>query len=143
MTGLLKITQVVLGRYEVIDLIAEGGQAGIAKARDRKTNKTVIVKKLAVFPGGASYAEEVARFKRAAQIRISHPNAVDPIDYGEDRGEHYMIVPFIKGVTLENHMSAKGGRLRSDEATRIVTGVAMGLGAIHQKNIVHRVRQTY
>lgn len=138
MVRLMQIGQFVLGRYEIIDLISEGGQASIAKAQDKNTNSIIVVKHLIAYPGQSNYDEELSRFQRAAQIRIGHPNVVDPIDYGEEDGEHYMIMPFIEGITLENHLISHGGKLSVDQAVSIIAEVASGLGAIHRKSIVHR-----
>lgn len=138
MPKLMKLGQLILNRYEITDLIAEGGQASIAKGIDRDTNSDIVVKQLSAYPGESHYKQELARFQRAAGIRIGHPNVVDPVDSGEEDGEHYMIMPFIDSMMLENHIKANGGKLSVDESIRIIKAIAGGLSAIHRNGIVHR-----
>jgi len=134
----MNIGETILNRYEIEDLLMEGGQARLAKALDKQTNCIVVIKQLSAFPKDPNYNEECARFQRAAQIRISHPNVVDPLDYHEEKGDHYIVMPFIEGDTLDNYIFKRGGRLPFHEALQIITEIASGLSAIHQQGIVDR-----
>jgi len=138
MIKLMEIGQVVMSRYEVIDLICQGGQALLGKATDQQTGDTVVVKQLATLSGASNYNEELARFRRAAQIAVGHPGIVDPIGFGEEKGEWYIIMPFIDGPDLHGHLIANGGKLPVDQAVSIVVEIAESLGAAHAKRIVHR-----
>ena len=134
----MNIGEAILNRYKIEDLLMEGGQARLAKALDEQTNCAVVIKQLSAYPDDPHYNEERARFQRAAQIRIGHPNVVDPLEYREEGGEHYIIMPFIDGVTLENYVFKCGGKLTVDEKIRIIIELADGLAAIHRKGIVDR-----
>jgi len=134
----IQLGQLVLHHYEITDLIAEGGQASIAKGIDKNTGNYVVIRQLAASPGQSYYDEELARFQRTAQIRIGHPNVVDPIDYGQENDEHYIVMPFIEGMTLEKYVAAHGGKLAVNETVSIISSIAGGLGALQQKGIVHR-----
>ena len=138
MPKMMKITDTILGRYVIDDLIAEGGQASVARGTDQQTGNAVVIKQLAASPGQTYYDQELARFKRAANIRIGHPNVVDPIDFGQEDGEWYIIMPFIDGMHLESYVMAQGGRIPSDQAICLVLEIVEGLIAIHQKGYVHR-----
>jgi len=138
MGQILQIGHMVLNRYEVVDLISEGGEGTTAKALDQQTGNMVAIKQLAACPSSAEYEEMLARFQRAAQISISHPNVLDPIDYGEEDGEHYLVTPFVEGMNLETFLRMRGSKLLIDEAVHIATEIAKGLDAIHAKGIVHR-----
>ena len=134
----IRIGEMILGRYEVTEYLPGGGQAILMKGIDKQTGDVVAIKQLAASPGGSSYDEELARFRRAAQIRIEHPNDVDPIDYGEEAGDHFMIMPFIEGSDLEDYLNQQGGRLSFDEAVSIACELALALKAAHDKGYVHR-----
>ena len=134
----MNIGDMILGRYQVADLIAVGGQACIAKGIDQKTGDPVTIKQLAATPGQPHYDQELARFKRAAAARISHPHVVDPIDFGEEGGQWYIIMPFIEGVTIDNSVTSQGGKRAVDQAVSIALQIAEGLAAIHNKGYVHR-----
>ena len=138
MKDITKIGEIILGRYEVVDPIGQGGQAILVKALDKQTGTHVVIKQLTTPPGDPNYNEAVARFKRAASARIKHQNVVDPIDYQEQDGQHYIIMPFVDGVTLESKLLRNGGKLPIKEAELILIDIAHGLGAIHDKRCVHR-----
>ena len=134
---MMQFGQIIRG-HEVIDLIAEGGQFSVAKARCLKTGAVVAIKQLAAAPGQSNYDEELARFHRQAGLRFGHPNILDPIDSGQEDGEWYIIMPFVVGNSLASHVMAAGGRLLPDHAKKIALEVAGGLSAVHARGVVHR-----
>ena len=134
----MKMDQTVLRRYKLVDLIGEGGQASLAKGTDQKTGQTIVIKQLSAIPGQSNYEQELARFKRSGKLPIGHPVVVDPIDFGEEKGAYYTIMPFIEGVDLGQYVSINGGKLQPQQATEIIRQVADGVGAIHDQGIVHR-----
>ena len=138
MAEMMQIGQSILHRYEVVDLVGDGGQASVAKARDTRTGQSVAVKQLHASADRRRQAEEEARFKRAASLRIGHPAVVDPVDAGEEDGTWYMVTPFIEGMDLGPYLASQGGRLPADRAVSLLRETAEGLDAIHNKNVVHR-----
>ena len=89
---MLQIDQIIMAIYEVLDLIAIGGQAEVAKTRNRDTGVVVAIKHLIARPNDSGYAKAVARFKReATEIEISHPGIISPLHYEEDNGEHFIV----------------------------------------------------
>ena len=136
---MMQIGQKILRRYKVEDLIHECGQAMIGKGTDTKTGQHVAIRQLAAEPGDKNkFLSERARFQRAAAIQLGHPNVLDPIDSGEDDGDHFMILPFIDGDTLTAYVSKSGGRLDSAAACDIIKQIAAGLQACHDRGITHR-----
>jgi len=138
MSATMQIGEIVLGHYEINDIISEGGQGLIAKAIDQKTGDTVVIKMLTATPEQSGYAEALGRFQRAAKLRLHHPNIVDPIDSGEENGQWYIVMPYVDGLTLENYVMAQGGRLEVKTAVTLIIQIAEGLEAIHQNGLVHR-----
>jgi hypothetical protein len=134
----MNVGEIILGDYEILDLSAIGGQATVAKARDLRSGDLVAIKQLNASPNQAGFEQQVKRFQREGRIRIEHPNVVDPNTYAEEDGEHYIVFPFIDGVTLDTYVQSQGGRLSVDEALRLIGQVAEGLGAAHDKGITHR-----
>ena len=133
-----KIGDVILGRYEIDDLLPEGGQAILATSQDRMTGHTVMVRALATSPEASNYNQELARFERCASLCIGHPNVIDPIDKGKENGQHYMVLPYFDGSTLAQYVRSEGGRLHADGAKLIVHQIAEGLSACHAKGVTHR-----
>ena len=138
MCKMLAVGQIVLGRYEIIELIAIGGQGVLARARDLQTGREVAIKQLLASPNQSNYVELVARAKREAQIHVGHPKVVDPTDYGEENGQHFTIFPYVEGQPLSAYLASRGGKLPADEAASIAKDIAEGLAAVHAKGYVHR-----
>ncbi|TMM15018.1 MAG: hypothetical protein E6F96_13325 [Actinobacteria bacterium] len=79
-----RIQEVLLGRYQLLDVLGRGGMGVVYRAADRVLDRTVAVKVLA-----GERAEEptfVTRFEREARAAaaLSHPNIVAVYDSGRD-----------------------------------------------------------
>mgnify|MGYP001494674660 CR=1 FL=1 len=135
---MLQIGQQVDGRYEIVDIIAIGGEGTIAQALDRQSGAVVVVKVLDAQAGTPGYKERAERFARAGRLRIGHPSVVDPIALGDDNGRPYMVMPFVEGYRLDGYVQRHGGRLKLDVALRVAGDVAESLDAIHAKGVIHR-----
>ena len=58
MPEMMKIGQTILRRYEIDDLIVEGGQASLAKGTDQATGQTIVIKQLSAIPGQSNYDQD-------------------------------------------------------------------------------------
>ncbi|MCR5387961.1 MAG: Stk1 family PASTA domain-containing Ser/Thr kinase [Lachnospiraceae bacterium] len=128
---------VIAGRYEIIERIGSGGMSDVFKARDIALSRYVAIKILK-----ADYAEDinfVSKFHSEAQAAASleHPNIVNIYDVGSDDHVHYIVMEYVSGVTLKTYIEKKG-RLTSKEAISVAVQVARGIGAAHEKQIIHR-----
>ncbi|HUT56925.1 MAG TPA: protein kinase [Phycisphaerae bacterium] len=138
MQDFMEIDELILGRYEIVDLLPNGGQASLAKATDQQTGQFVAVKRLSATPAQSNFQEELARFQRAGRMRFGHPAVVDPLECAEEDRQWYTIMPYIEGVNLEQFVAQHGGRLPAEKAIPIIERVAGGLEAIHRHGVVHR-----
>jgi len=127
MKDITKIGEIILDRYEILEPLGQGGQAIVVKALDKQTGNHIVIKQLTTPPGDPNYSEAVARFKRTGSARMGHHNVVDPVDYQEKDGQHYIIMPLVDGVTLASKMLKSGGKLPIKEAEVILTDTAHGL----------------
>jgi len=130
----MKIGETIKRRYKIEDLLPSGGQADVAVAIDKRTRNKVVLKKL--INSGCDRA--LARFQREADIRLNHPNVIDPIENFKNKDNWYIAYPYIHGSDLSAHVLNEGGTLPANEAVRIVLMVADGLGAGHSRRIIHR-----
>ena len=75
-----------LGRYQILELIGEGGMATVYKAHDTHLEREVAIKVIRreAFPPD-QINTILKRFEREAKSLggLSHPNIVGVIDYGE------------------------------------------------------------
>ena len=83
--------------------------------------------------------EFLARFRREAAMGalLDHPGIVRILDPGPPEGEPWLIMPFIKGVTLETHLQ-QFSPLAIAVAIRLASDVAEAIGYAHTKGVVHR-----
>jgi len=83
--------------------------------------------------------ELLQRFRREADsaARLDHPNLVEILDVGEENGLHYILMAYVDGSNLQEHLDDQG-KLEYREAARIGYEVALGLQAVHGEGIIHR-----
>lgn len=79
------------------------------------------------------------RFVREARAAASvrHTNVASVFHLGSTGQNYFYAMEFVEGETLEN-LIKRSGRLEAKLALEIATQVATGLGAIHERNLVHR-----
>lgn len=59
------------------------------------------------------------------------------IDYFEENNTAYMVMNFVDGVTLANHVKSKGP-MQEASVRYLITEVASGLKEVHASQILHR-----
>jgi serine/threonine protein kinase len=81
----------------------------------------------------------VRRFQRevAAAQKISHPHVVPVLGAGDEGGLPYLVQELIPGGSLHDRI-ATGGPLDLATTTRLLTGPAEGIDALHASGLVHR-----
>jgi eukaryotic-like serine/threonine-protein kinase len=126
---------VLADRYELGDVLGEGGMGRVVAAHDRVLQRDVAVKLLTSAPDAASKA----RFLREARdsARLRHPNAVTVFDTGEHDGRPFIVMELVRGTTLAE-LVEREGPLDVEVAVAITAGVLEALGAAHDAGLVHR-----
>jgi hypothetical protein len=130
--------QLALGDgYEVRELLGRGGFGLVFTAFDKRLKRDLAVKVLRMEL--AQSANFMDRFEReamtAAQLR--HPNIVPIYTIGEKDGLAYIVMPLIKGETLQALLE-RDGPLPMAETCRILTDAASALAAAHGVGLIHR-----
>lgn len=134
---MIRVGELLNGRYEVQQRVGMGGMADVYKAMDKTLNRYVAIKVLkAEFSLDKSF---VAKFQAEARAAagLSHPNIVSVYDVAEENGSYFIVMELIDGITLKQYIEKKG-RLSIKEATSIAIQVSTGIEAAHQNNIIHR-----
>ena len=132
----MKIGQIVKERYEILEILGEGGMAFVYKARDTQLERFVAIKTLK--PNYVNQNTFVERFRREAQTaaNLNHPNIVQIFDWGIDE-EPYFVMEYIEGNTLTSIIS-KNRTISLSDILFIGSQVSSGLHAAHMKGLVHR-----
>ena len=132
----MKIGQTIKDRYEIVEILGEGGMAFVYKAKDRQLRRIVAIKTLK--PNYVNQKKFVERFRREAQTaaNLNHPNIVQIFDWGIEE-EPYFVMEYIEGNTLTSVISGNKTIGLSD-ILYIGSQVANGLTEAHKRGLVHR-----
>ena len=123
-------------QLEILELLGHGGMGVVYKARQLRLDRLVALKILPPELGrDPAFAERFAREARAL-ARLSHPRIVGVHDFGEAGGLFYLVMEFVDGLNLRGLL--RRGRLKPEEALRIVPQVCEALQYAHEEGIVHR-----
>lgn len=125
------------GRFEVIRSIGKGGYGDVFEARQLSVDRAVALK--VVHAHLAERPDVSARFRREAKLtsRLDHPNAIRVIDFGDDGGLLYLVMDYVAGPTLKEHLRERGP-LPPSQSAAILRDVAAALHAAHAIGLVHR-----
>ncbi len=123
--------------YQLLKTIGRGGMGVVYKARHTGLGK---IRALKVLPQHfLDNKEAVERFRLEVEHsgRLEHPNIVQALDAGKDRGIHYLVMEFVDGCNLEELVKQEG-RLSVGAACEMVRQTAVGLQHAHELFLVHR-----
>jgi eukaryotic-like serine/threonine-protein kinase len=127
------------GRYRISGRIAGGSMGQVYRGVQLPAGRDVAIKVLSTDPGVDSTRFR-KRFRREAEAvsRLSHPNIVTVIDYGEtDRGEPFMAMEYLAGRPLSEIMY-HSGQLPLERALSITIQITRGLRKAHALGVMHR-----
>ena len=128
---------IVGGRYEVLSVLGHGGMGVVYKAQDRTLDEPVALKVLR--PEVAPTQERAMRFHSEIKLarRVRHRNVCAIHEYGEDGPLRYIAMEFVEGANLRELVRERGP-LRPEDAYDVALQVLDGLGAVHDRGIIHR-----
>ncbi|MFR0358811.1 protein kinase domain-containing protein [Streptomyces sediminimaris] len=133
------------GRYQLRDLLGEGGMASVHLAYDSVLDRQVAIKTLHTDLGREQAFRE--RFRREAQAvaKLTHTNIVSVFDTGEDSlgsmTTPYIVMEYIEGRPLGSVLDAdvrQFGAMPADKALKITADVLAALEISHEMGLVHR-----
>jgi len=127
-----------LGRYQILETLGAGGMATVYKAYDIRLEREVAIKVIRreSFPSD-EMETLLKRFEREAKSlgRLSHPNIVGVIDYGDYEGLPYLVMVYLSGGTLKDRL---GKPIPWREAIQMIIPIAHALEYVHSQNIINR-----
>src|SRR5512136_338875 len=128
-----------IGRYHILEQLGEGGMATVYKAYDTRLETDVAVKVIRTENLPQSGLETaLRRFEREAKAlaKLTHPNIVPIIDYGEYENSPYLVMKFLPGGTLKQIL--KGQPVPWQSAASLLIPVARALDYAHRQGMIHR-----
>jgi serine/threonine-protein kinase len=131
------VQEVLVERYELLEVLGRGGMGVVYRARDRVLDRVVAVKMLPL--DRAQDPTAVARFEREARAAaaLSHRNIVAVFDFGADAETRFIVMEYLPGRSLAELVHEQGP-IAVGQAVEIVAQVAEALAAAHAAGIVHR-----
>ncbi|MDQ3951982.1 MAG: serine/threonine protein kinase, partial [Actinomycetota bacterium] len=131
----MKAADRVQDRYTLIEPLGRGGMAEVWLARDERLERDVAIKFMAA--NLCHDPEFLVRFFSEAQAvaRISHPNVVCVLDFGDFEDRPYLVMECVSGGSLAD---LTGEPVLPERALEIVAAAARGAGAAHRAGLVHR-----
>ena len=131
----------IAGRYEIEELMGQGGMSAVYKANDPNLKRVVAVKlihdHLSSDPGFVGRFEEEA----AAIAQLRHPNIVQVFDFDVEEGTYYMVMEFIPGETLQEQLKRLNEVDRSMEIEDVVEyliHICEASDYAHDRGLIHR-----
>jgi serine/threonine protein kinase len=132
------IGQVFADKYEIIDVLGEGGMSIVYKARHRHMDRIVAVKLLLEHLVSDKQAQARFEHESKAASSLSHHNIVTVHDFGMTRnGQAYFVMDCLEGETLEEVLE-RDKRLPVATAVNIFKQTCEGLYHAHKKGVIHR-----
>jgi len=128
------------GRYEVRQILGQGGMGLVYRAYDTVVRREVAVKTILDIPDPAS----LQLFYKECDVlaSMSHPNIVEIFDIGEfeDEGKKkpYFVMPLLPGTTLDHFIRKSSHHLTVERTVEIISQTCRGLQAAHERGLVHR-----
>jgi serine/threonine protein kinase len=135
------IGQSLSGRYQIEELLGQGGMSAVYKATDPNLRRVVAIK--LIHSHLSDHQDFVRRFEEeaAAVAQLRHTNIVQVYDFNHDGGSYYMVLEFIPGETLQDRLKRlnKSGRtLPLEDGLRYMAQVCDAVDYAHQRGMIHR-----
>jgi serine/threonine protein kinase len=129
--------QVMLGQYELVDVLGQGGMSVVFKGKHKLTDQEVALKILP--PELAAHSQVKSRFldEAKALAALDHANIVHLYNFGQENGFFVLAMQFVQGRTWER-MILENKRLDWPASCKICVDVLRALEYAHGRGVVHR-----
>src|SRR6266850_905092 len=124
-------------RYEILDILGEGGMGTVYKAQDRELGRLVALK--IIRPEMAARPEILERFKREILLasQVTHKNVLRIHDLGEAGEIRFISMSYVEGTNLKGLLEREGA-LSLEKGLPLARQIGDALQAAHDAGIVHR-----
>ncbi|HSD99273.1 MAG TPA: protein kinase [Burkholderiales bacterium] len=129
-----------IGKYQVQDVLGQGGMGVVYRAFDPAIERTVAIKvitKSALDAADLQYVLTRFRHEARAVGRLTHPRIAAIYDYGEDDELAYIVMELVNGKSLFHHQQGEA-RFALKEVGELIRQLLDGLAYAHAQGVVHR-----
>jgi serine/threonine protein kinase len=141
----IKVGDMVLDRYRVVEQIASGGHSVVFRGQDERLSRPVCIKVFSGLGGksgvGRTSYEHFVQ-EAFALSRLTHPNTLRIYDFGhlgpkDAEGMPLQVCEYMNGGTLSNVIRERG-KQSVHETALVVSAMCAALAEAHGLGIVHR-----
>lgn len=126
-----------LKRYTIKEKTGEGGMADVYLAYDNVLNRECAIKIMKLELASDPVARIRFRREADAAATLQHPNIVTIYDVGESNNRPFIVMEFVRGLTLKSLIQQRGA-IEKKEAIFIATQICEGLKVAHDAGVIHR-----
>src|SRR5487761_2250954 len=126
-----------IGHYRLLGTLGRGGMGVVYKGYETSLNRYVAIKVLAESLAHDESVKE--RFLREARsmAALNDPHIISIYFIGDDAGQTYFVMEFVDGESL-GALLKREGKLKPEQAAKIVYQTAQGLATAHDRGVIHR-----
>ena len=131
------VGQMLGGRFELLELIGEGGYGEVYLANQRSMDREVAIK--VIHPHLAATPGVTERFEREARVasKLHHPNTVVYFDFGKDDNLLFLAMEYVRGRALSDVLVGDSA-FGLDRGIHIILQVLGALREAHRESLIHR-----
>nr|MCW1971128.1 protein kinase [Anaerolineae bacterium] len=128
----------MIGNYEILGKLGEGGFGVVYHARDPKLGREVAIKVLKPVWLGDPKAVKAFYAEAYHYAKLDHPHIIEIYDMGESDGQLYIVMRLVRGQTLRQRLQNSASPLSLAEAIPIIRALAQALDYAHSQKLIHR-----
>jgi hypothetical protein len=135
------IGKTLSNRYQIQEILGQGGMSAVYKALDPNLQRVVAIKM--IHPHLSEDPKFISRFEEEARsvAQLRHPNITQVFDFNHDGDVYYMVQEFLPGETLQERLrrlNRDGRRMPLAEVIRYTLDICSAMGYAHERGLIHR-----
>ena len=124
--------------YKIECLLGEGGMGTVYMAIHNQLGRKVAVKMLHPILSKNESLRERFKNEASALAHLQHPNIITLYDYVENEEGLFLIMEYVEGRELSNHINQVTGPMNEADATNVFKQILEAFDYAHSKGVVHR-----
>lgn len=132
------VTHQPVPQYTTLRILGRGAMGVVYLAQQHSSGRLVALKLIA--PETAAARSAIDRFLREMHVvsQLKHPNIVEYLEQGTNRGQFWFAMEYVEGTNLEALANEQRGTYPINQACRMASQVLKGLEHAHASGFVHR-----
>lgn len=125
-----------LGKYEIIELLGQGGMATVYKGYQQDIDRYVAIKVLPPHPGQDMQFVERFMLEARTIARLQHPHILPVYDFGTEDDILYLAIAYVQGGSLSDRIDR--GPMPLHEVEQVLRQLGAALDYAHRQGVIHR-----